>query len=486
MYVSNYRFDGRLRLAGSGNYTYGGINTHFSVPRVIEGVYSWRTGRNSISDPPVSYAVKREKRDSFGIKAPSQSGSLVDRLADRKRYMEEFQRAAFPAPTDAGGFHASRTSTTDTGHLFGTVKVYRQPWVGTFDWKSLTTSIYWYKGQIWGSADQGSVVNATPHNFGFTTRAAAQLISSTDRQGMANRYFAATAPDRNVGSVGVTLIELLRGDIPSLLKNFHSMMSGYKTIRNMIGSDALNIMFGWTPLIQEYANLIRVGMNLERIVYYESFRRKRSWDGPSTRTQVNSSQSINWIGAPYGSTSRFTELNDVIGPIGGYGVSYNASVDTLVSEDYHWSSKYVGLAKAGRRANSFSDQAMDVAKRLGLVNDPQMLWDLTPYSWLVDWFTTMGDSIANSNTYSPLSGKYSVDYAYLTTQHSTVVTGDLLSRIPDNNGTRAHQMTSPRSVVNTVSRWRSRATPFGFGTQLGSLTASQYGILVALGLARSR
>jgi hypothetical protein len=226
-------------------------------------------------------------------------------------------------------------------------------------------------------------------------------------------------------------------------------------------------------------------MNLERVIYYESFRRKRHWDGPSAHSSADAVVSLNNLSSPYTTAYRHTLPEDVVGPSTGVSYAYDANVTQDDSENYHWASKYTGLAKAGRRAESFSDQASDVFKRLGLVDDPQLLWDLTPYSWLVDWFTTMGDSIANANTYAPHSGKYSVDYAYLTTKRVQSIE----SRIARSRFTAGFSYISirtPFSYGYSTTKWRDRATPFGFGTQLGSLSASQFGILVALGLAQSR
>jgi len=269
------------------------------------------------------------------------------------------------------------------------------------------------------------------------------------------------------------------------LKNFRALMDGAKTVRNYAGSEALNIMFGWTPLIQEFANVLQIGMTLERVIYYESFRRKRQWDGPTFNSEVTSTRSVNYIGSPWGA-STLPLSGEVVGPASGPGITYQEQRFTVAREDYHFSSKYTGLAKASRRANSFSDQAMDVSKRLGLVDDPELIWDLTPYSWLVDWFTTMGESMHNARTYAPVSGKYTVDYAYLTTKHLVTVDGYLLRHTGYGSDVKSHSLTSSHSNLTCISKWRSRATPFGFGTQLGSLSAGQFAILVALGLAKTR
>jgi hypothetical protein len=296
-----------------------------------------------------------------------------------------------------------------------------------------------------------------------------------------------TAPDRKIGSLGSTLVELIRGDVPSLLKNFRNMMAGYKNVRNYAGSEALNIMFGWTPLIQEYANIIKVGMALERVVYYESFRRKRHWDGPTYGTSGSTTGALSYLRTPYATAGSLGLPGEKIGPASGQNAGIASfQIREVAVEDYVFSSKYTGLAKAGRRATSFSDQAMDVAKRMGVIDDPEMIWDLTPYSWLLDWFTTMGDSIHNANVYSPIGGKYNVDYAYLTTQQTTNHTANLLRIPPVGGSVKSLSVTSARSEQISVAKWRDRATPFGFGTQLGSLSASQFAILVALGFAKTR
>lgn len=482
MYSFNRRYSGYRRFTGKG-VVGDVVNIDFEVPDVVEGVYSWRTGSFKPGDPPAS--PSQSLTDGFGVKTPSESGNFLERLADRKRYIEEVQRAAFPAETQTGTVVPDRTSTTDSGHLFVSHKTHRYPYIGKLD--LYYYSSYYYKGDIYGSVDSG-LLNPSGINLGIPGEYSNGSISISDavRQGIANRYFAATAPDRNDASLAVTVVELLRGDIPSVLRNFREMMAGMKNIRNFLGSDYLNIVFGWTPLIQEYANVIKVGMALDRAIYYESFRRKRQWEGPNMSGELGEDVLISYANTPYRAAG--SQSKGSIGPASGHGANYKQHARWVESEDYHFSSKYTGLAKPSRRANSFNDQAMDVMKRLGVVDDPRLLWDLTPWSWLVDWFTTMGDSISNASVYAPISGKYTVDYAYLTTRRVRTVEGRLLklSSLTQPYYTRSHSIQRATSAATSVTKWRNRATPFGFGLQLGDLSVSQYAILVALGLARSR
>ena len=484
MYITSNRVGGRESFSGSGVSSGIVANYHFSVPTFLEGVYSWRTGARYIETPP--HSPQQRGQDGWGLITPDTSGSTIAQLAERKRYIEDFARMMVPAETEAGLFSNERGSTTDTGHAFGSLKALRSCYSGTLDlYRANRPSSTNFQGDIWGSAMGPTIFNATPYHYGFPDSSTSPLeVDNANRQATTNRFFAMTAPDRKEASVGSTLIELIRGDVPSLLKNFRTLMEGRKSVANAIGSEALNLTFGWTPLIQEYANVIKTGMAIERTVYYESFRRKRHWVGPSYRKEEQPDVALSFSTTPYDSSSL---PEGTIGPALSSSVLYSSQVVTTAVEDYMLTSKYVGLAKAGRRANSFSDRAMEVAQRLGVVDDPEMLWDLTPYSWLVDWFTTMGESIANARTYAPLNGRYTADYAFMTTKHVANKSGGLLRRISEpSQYERGHSLTSARSELSTVSKWRERATPFGFGTQLGSLSASQFGILVALGMAKSR
>lgn len=507
MYTTHRRYSAYEHYSGHGQM--GGLpkppplNLGFQVPGMIEGVYSWRTGSRANADPAAGRTAKRNRdgvvTDGWGLQTPSNKGSLVERLASRKNYIEQVQRAAFPAETTAGILSTNRVSKSDSGHLFSSQKIFRSCFRGYIEYADRWLSsgkpderyFPYYTGDVWASDGAAIPANTGPYAFNYARETwpahADKFPTSTQRQGVANRFFAATAPDRAEASLGVTAIELLRGDIPSVLKNYRKMIDDVQSIQNSFGSEYLNIMFGWTPLINEAANIIKIGMTLERAAYYESFRRKRQWEGPSVSETTEGELVITNSNSPYLAGS-FPLGGAPTGQSSGIGFTVNRSKTSLFSEDYHFSSRYTGLAKPTLRANSHSDRAMDIVKRLGLVPDSTLVWDLVPYSWLVDWFTTMGASITNARVYSPKSGKYNTDYAYLTTkrtvQHDSKV--NYITSVAPNAKLRRLSLQRSRSYSVNVVKWRDRATPFGFGTQMGSLNGSQFAILVALGLAQTR
>jgi hypothetical protein len=298
---------------------------------------------------------------------------------------------------------------------------------------------------------------------------------------MMNRYFNTSAPNADYGNLLMIVIELLRGDIPSIIGNFRKLLITNQSAANYVGGEVLNLVFGWSPLITELSGVLRVMLTLDRMVYSETTRRKRQWDGPYRTVTTTDSRLIGNVGRgyPYYDSTRVS-TGSPPPYIGDASIEYVR----FQKEDYAFSSKYSSLAKPNSKNIGFAEQAEETLRRLGLVtDDPRIFWELTSWSWLVDWALTIGASITNASLYSPSKGKYNVDYAYLTTQLTERTTARATLR--GSTLQRSCRVLSDGLVISNT-RTRDRATPFGFGTQMASLSSSQFAILVALGLARAR
>jgi hypothetical protein len=408
---------------------------------------------------------------------------LAEILADRKRFYEEFERSAFPAETGTGAQSTNRVSKVDNGHLFSKVTALRYPIVVNVGASTRVLSGSRFAGVEIDATLTSSAVNGNPgvsneagFSYPFSTHIAS-LTTATNRQATANSFFAATAPERATAHILTTVVELMRGDIPGILKNYRRALFDYQSKTRSLryaGNEYLNIQFGWQPLITEYVNAISVLMNIDRMVYAESNRRKRIWDGPSTTSRLdNGLRSLSYDPIPAGTGEKFkvtTGTPDLAHPIRTLSVT-----KSLVKEDYKFSARYSSLVKPNSRSIGFAEKAEETLRAIGLVDDPSLVWELTPWSWLIDWCANIGTSLVNAHTLSPLSGRHSVDYAYFTTQLTELVEEEISSIVVDDAGwvRNTHTVVRPRSYYSTVSRTRSRATPFGFGTQLGSISAQQ-------------
>lgn len=116
-------------------------------------------------------------------------------------------------------------------------------------------------------------------------------------------------------------------------------------------------------------------------------------------------------------------------------------------------------------------------KLLGLRLDPELLWNLAPWTWLIDWFGNLGDVVTNGSQY--LFDGLVMKYGYVMEHYKEVSIFDT-TPIRFINGTSA----SPQATFLRETKRRLGATPFGFGLDIATLSEWQWSILAALGMSR--
>jgi len=115
---------------------------------------------------------------------------------------------------------------------------------------------------------------------------------------------------------------------------------------------------------------------------------------------------------------------------------------------------------------------------LGLRITPETLWELIPWSWLVDWFVCIQDALAVSSMFQTdgLVLKYGYLMRHQVLRNTYAVTGTPLYGA------------SVGAVIHSYvveQKERMKATPYGFGINLNALTSTQWAILAALGLTKA-
>lgn len=118
--------------------------------------------------------------------------------------------------------------------------------------------------------------------------------------------------------------------------------------------------------------------------------------------------------------------------------------------------------------------ARDIA--LGLTVDASTAWELMPWSWLVDWFSNMGDWIASNRSMIPVTpGTPSICTTWRS--ENFWVNTNNAAGIP--HGTFSF-------VRKSVTKRREKASAFFPSANLPLLTGRQVGILASLAAVRSR
>lgn len=385
---------------------------------------------------------------------------------DEKRYREALQQRGLQPQ-----------GSPDRGHAFEVVKHTVKSSLKTFRTSSTTTwenSLIGYAGNELNSIHTGNHV--TLPSFG-----------SDGLANFARQAYARSAPTAVVFDAANFLGELREG-LPRLILGSLKDRSG---LFRTLGGEYLNIEFGWKPFIRDLQN---AGLALERAtrqLAQQGQRVHRSYSVPTIETFLDtytpsalSTDVRNGMNFPNGMIpSGFSLPKEVMGfptPLSG-----TISSATFNSR-YAYKRKTVDRWFEGEFSSFYplGFDPNDYFSRLNvLVNTkltPETLWNLAPWSWLVDWNLRIGDSIRSNqlraNDLLVMHYGYAMERTVYTTGHAV--------GSPQNSAGSSLPPVSGM-VVTTERKRRIRANPYGFGIGGASaLTGSQLAILGALGLTK--
>lgn len=449
--------------------------------RNAEYTYSWRSrvSPEDLGDSSTGYNV--------GIRPPISKGNLSDILADRKRFAEEIGRTMGGSGSNTIPEQLPVCSTTDIGHPFTSLK-FNSISEGRYTSGYVTDRKATYDYPVFATQSPYISDVAAPPRAVFPTAALPTGFKAPDvleRNARLNPVFFEMLPTKQVAQVGETVIALLRGEVPAILGNIRKFIAeGRRRFDpKHVGSEYLNQVFGWQPLISEIQSVIKTLMIIDHMIYGEAWRRQRqiAWPSVGRSTLSVLSTSSAYLTQPDAGVPMSRISLPTSAPSGKSSEWY---LDEWKSYDIRLSARLVPIARPTLLGNRYVDQAVEQLEKLGFWY-PSLGWDLLPYSWLIDWVTSLGASINNATKYGSSPGQVNIDYAWATSQLSVLST----ARPVQEGWTQDRLLVSKTSGTAkslSVSKTRFSATPFGFGLDLSGLKAGQIAILVALGLAKSR
>jgi hypothetical protein len=281
----------------------------------------------------------------------------------------------------------------------------------------------------------------------------ARSISSLNALGAT--AVARCEPTNPIEDLSTALAELLHDGLPSLPGK----------AEGNIGEEYLNYQFGWSPTISDGRGFIQAVRTMDSVLqqlHRDSGRMvRRRYTFPQVESTSTTSVS-NKLPAPVGQAISGTLLR-----------SGTLKTTTKTIENTWFSGAFTYYLPA----NALLRSVYDLDKTYGLLPGVDTLWQLTPWSWLVDWFSNTGDVLHNLNAFTlgglvmpwgylmntqEVIAEYQLDFQYL--QGSTWI---------------------PATVVDIV-RYRRlqrvQANPFGFGISWNGLNPFQISILAALAI----
>lgn len=291
---------------------------------------------------------------------------------------------------------------------------------------------------------------------------------------------ALTAPTRANASLGPALGELVIDGLPKLaLESFHTV-EGFLTA---LARGHLSVQFDWAPFISDLRSVITALLNASRILrqYQRDSGRevRRAFHFPLETTtmfnQTSSSSPSLWIagqaqGAANGQLIRST-------------ANSRATRIDLREQKVYFKGAYTYYLPPNKafwdKISWFESQANHL---LGLELNPALLWELTPWSWLIDWKLHIGRFLQYHSQFH--TDGLVLRYGYLmvqTTRKNTISLSEYDCCIQGN-------WTTVKGIhvsYYTVLKQRFRAGPYGFGIDSASFTDKQWSILAALGMTRA-
>lgn len=376
----------------------------------------------------------------------------------------------FASAREAGG---GLKSKFDNGHPFSSTKrKYRCNWpdqlVLPFD-----TGYPAYAGVFSGrfALSKATQVNPWP------------VIPAADVSVMGPKAIAATYPTMPTAHLASFLGELAQDGKPTLPGSLISKSRSLRDLPRNAAGEYLNAQFGVVPYYKDLMSLANAVLESTRIC--EQFVRdsgrgvRRRYSFPEHKTtsviEEGNDGGTFWTGATYFDNTYAEAYGKYPTPV-VKPRSYR--IERKISEQYWFSGEYSYLLESGTDFLSKIKYYEQLANKvLGTRFTVDVLWEITPWSWLADWWVDISSFTRGAAAFE--NDKLVLRYGYLMRHYKVDTTYTVFK--PD------FRFWKPASLIATYSveqKERFRATPYGFGLNPDSFSTRQWTVLGALGLSR--
>lgn len=359
----------------------------------------------------------------------------------------------------------------DTGHDFWTTKVshrFSHPrWIARWTYQNSPRA---YRGPLVPNCSSGTLLN-------FGQYPALSRMSNSEIGSWSASFIASTMPTKPSASLAVFLGELR--DFPQHLG--YGLAESRANFYKGLGSEYLNVQFGWIPFVKDLQAAAKSLLSItETLRQYsrDSGRvvRRRRVSPPITTTTSTNLGSLS--GKPIVG-ARSSVLDGYYAP-SITELAPEVTQEDIVSTTYSFSGAYsYHLPVPSGFWEKMERFEAEANRLLGTRVTPSTLWQLSPWSWLIDWHGSLGKVLSNVVS---LSGDEQVlRYGYLmrkTVHQRTYRTPSIRFTDGKETGPISH-------TLRRVTKERVRVNPYGFTLTPGQYNDRQWAILGALGMTKA-
>jgi hypothetical protein len=297
------------------------------------------------------------------------------------------------------------------------------------------------------------------------------LASAATLNALGTTAISRVSPTNPLNGLGQFLGELRQLPTIPRIKEWKKITKNFRKLARKGSSEYLNAQFGWVPFVSEILNVAQTAMKHGAYVKQldrdsgRIVRRRYSFPDDSNTTVTN-------LGTSYGSPDLNSYLYDAPGQLSR----------TSKTTTKRWFSGaftyYVPPANSPKLIDRLK-RAEFIAKRLyGARVNPQLVYQLAPWSWALGWVTNAGDIVNNLTNFT--EDGLVMRYGYIMSETTLEETYSLVGLKLKNQS----PITLSQSFTTKVKQ-RARATPFGFGLNASSFNLKQWSIIAALGISKA-
>lgn len=307
------------------------------------------------------------------------------------------------------------------------------------------------------------------------TRNQVDLRSVNELNALGATAIARCSPVSSHSELLTSISETLKDGLPAVPGI--STWQDRTAIAKGAGSEYLNAQFGWIPLLSDMKAALGAARNSAKLL--DQFKRdagrnvRRRYEFPK-ETFTEELRYYNGVGAGSSVGLAVGSLQNQHFVDGDESGWYRTIRETKRKTWFSGAFTY-HMPANDTQVGKFMSAIQQYDYLFGVALTPDVVWNLTPWSWATDWFANTGDVLANVSD-AMLYGQV-LRYGYLMEQTTIIDRNEVY--LPKFRATDRIE-----SVVKTVIKRRIQANPFGFGITFDGLDAYQLSILAALGMTR--
>lgn len=279
-----------------------------------------------------------------------------------------------------------------------------------------------------------------------------------------------------------TLPNKPQADVAQFLAEAHKLPTGFELLQmkknaseyrerflNKAGSDYLNLEFGWKPFLNDIIKAVKSFVEFgEGAAQFE----RDSGKIVHRRTKLDT------VETPRGSYSQLG-YGWPVGPNALYKAPGTFTLQAFQTQEAWFVAAYRYYVQPSNIAYGIPRGYQLLSHMYGLRIDPALLWELAPWSWMLDYAGNIGDVLENFSAFS--NDNLVALRAYLMVMTTVRYEYTLVGlQFAD----EANTIVDSSMSAKAITRVRVEGGPYGFGYNQGSLSPKRVAILAALGLSR--